>query len=178
MSNSVARPLHHIGYWVDDLEEAAWRAHRDLGIGPFALAPHISFASFVLAGRPVDEPVVFDHSAAFAAWGPIVIELGQVHEIDEGLATAEVYAEADRLGLGAFVLAMGGLVLRAGLIVAPPPVTARRTTFGRAEAGLGAGADAVGRSENRRERTRAGLDAKRDRLARGGVDREEEFPVR
>jgi hypothetical protein len=88
MSNSVARPLHHIGYWVDDVEEAAWRAHRDLGIGPFALAAHISFTGFVLDGRPVDEPIVFDHSAAFAAWGSIVLELGQVHEIDDGLAAA------------------------------------------------------------------------------------------
>lgn len=88
MSNSVARPLHHIGYWVDDLEEAAWRAHRDLGIGPFALAAHISFASFEMAGREPGDAVVFDHSAAFAAWGPIVIELGQVHEIDPGLAAA------------------------------------------------------------------------------------------
>jgi hypothetical protein len=30
--------------------------------------------------------VLFDHSAAFAAWGPIVVELGQVHAIDPRLA--------------------------------------------------------------------------------------------
>jgi Glyoxalase/Bleomycin resistance protein/Dioxygenase superfamily len=88
MSEPQARPIHHIGYWVDDLEEAAWRAHRDLGIGPFALASHISFARFEMAGRSADEPVVFDHSAAFAAWGPIVVELGQVHDIDDELAAA------------------------------------------------------------------------------------------
>ena len=29
---------------------------------------------------------MFDHSAAFAAWGPIVLELGQVHAIDDELA--------------------------------------------------------------------------------------------
>ncbi len=88
MPSVPARPLHHIGYWVDDLEEAAWRAHRDLGVGPFAHAPHISFRTFVMAGRDPGEAVVFDHSAAFAAWGPIVVELGQVHEIDDALAAA------------------------------------------------------------------------------------------
>ena len=31
---------------------------------------------------------MFDHSAAFAAWGPIVVELGQVHAIDDRLAAA------------------------------------------------------------------------------------------
>lgn len=84
---SESHPIHHLGYWVDDLEEAAWRFHRTLGIGPFALASHITFAHFALAGRE-EEPVVFDHSAAFAAWGSVVIELGQVHEIDDDLARA------------------------------------------------------------------------------------------
>jgi hypothetical protein len=37
-------------------------------------------------GRERD--VAFDHSAAFAAWGPIVVELGQVHAIDDRLAKA------------------------------------------------------------------------------------------
>ena len=31
---------------------------------------------------------MFDHSAAFAAWGPVVVELGQVHAIDDRLAAA------------------------------------------------------------------------------------------
>lgn len=85
---AAARPLHHIGYWVEDLEQAAWDLHATLGIGPFALAPHITFTEFVLAGRDPQEPVVFDHSAAFAAWGPTVIEIGQVHDIDPDLADA------------------------------------------------------------------------------------------
>ena len=32
--------------------------------------------------------MTFDHSAAFAAWGPLVLELAQVHDIDDGLAAA------------------------------------------------------------------------------------------
>ena len=47
------------------------------------------FDSFVLCvdGQRYHD-VEFDHSAAFAAWGPIVVELGQVHAIDDRLAVA------------------------------------------------------------------------------------------
>ena len=82
--------LHHVGYWVDDLDEAVTRAIRDLGIGPFLVHEHVTFDQFdcppsIATG---DSPVRFDHTAAFAAWGPVVIELGQVHDIDPGLALA------------------------------------------------------------------------------------------
>lgn len=86
--SDTSRPLHHIGYWVDDLEASAWDLHRTLGIGPFAHAPHITFTEFTMAGRAADLPVVFDHSAAFAAWGSTIIEIGQVHAIDPDLAAA------------------------------------------------------------------------------------------
>lgn len=50
-----------------------------LGVGPFNVIGHVPFDSFVLTadGRE-HRDVVFDHSAAFAAWGPVVVELGQV----------------------------------------------------------------------------------------------------
>ena len=81
--------LHHVGYYVDDLEEAVHRAIRDLGIGPFLRHEHITFDEFTCAeGVPDADPVVFDHSAAFAAWGPLVLELAEVHDIDDGLARA------------------------------------------------------------------------------------------
>ncbi len=81
--------IHHIGYWVDDLGDAQTRWHQDLGVGPFHLIEHVPFDSFTLTldGQP-HEDVVFDHSAAFAAWGPLVVELGQVHAIDDRLAAA------------------------------------------------------------------------------------------
>jgi hypothetical protein len=49
----------------------------------------VAFEEFVLVadGQRYDD-VVFDHSAAFAAWGPVVVELGQVHAIDDRLAAA------------------------------------------------------------------------------------------
>ena len=81
--------LHHIGYWVDDLDAAMTQWTADLGVGPFDVIEHVPFDSFVLEadGRDYDD-VVFDHAAAFAAWGPVVVELSQVHAIDDRLAAA------------------------------------------------------------------------------------------
>jgi catechol 2,3-dioxygenase-like lactoylglutathione lyase family enzyme len=99
------RSLHHVGYWVDDLAAAQARWGSELGVGPFQVIEHVPFDSFALAaapapasasdsdsalsdGGPVRRDVVFDHSAAFAAWGPVVVELDQVHAIDDRLAAA------------------------------------------------------------------------------------------
>jgi hypothetical protein len=83
------QPLHHVGYWVDNLDSALTRWHTDLGVGPFQVIEHVPFEEFVLIvdGQEHDD-VVFDHSAAFGAWGPVVVELGQVHAIDDRLAAA------------------------------------------------------------------------------------------
>jgi catechol 2,3-dioxygenase-like lactoylglutathione lyase family enzyme len=81
--------IHHIGYWVDDLRSAQARWTENLGVGPFQVIEHVPFDSFVLTlGGQQRDHVVFDHSAAFAAWGPLVVELGQVHLIDDCLAAA------------------------------------------------------------------------------------------
>lgn len=90
--------VHHVGYWVDDLDEGIDRAVRTLGVGPFLVHPHVSFDSFVLAdGTVVEDPAYFDHTAAFAAWGPMVIELGVVHSVDPFLAAAYRLG-SDRVG--------------------------------------------------------------------------------
>jgi hypothetical protein len=79
--------LHHLGYWVDDLDAAVEHAAHTLGLGPFLVHRNIRFSSFTLAdGTEITDPAYLDHSAAFAAWGPIVLELGQVHAIDPKLA--------------------------------------------------------------------------------------------
>jgi catechol 2,3-dioxygenase-like lactoylglutathione lyase family enzyme len=81
--------LHHVGYWVDDLAAAMARWQAQLGVGPFQVIEHVRFDEFVLAvGDQRCDTVVFDHAAAFAAWGPVVVELNQVHAIDERLAAA------------------------------------------------------------------------------------------
>jgi len=41
--------LHHIGYWVDDLDAAMKQWSRDLDVGPFSVIEHIAFEQFVLA---------------------------------------------------------------------------------------------------------------------------------
>jgi catechol 2,3-dioxygenase-like lactoylglutathione lyase family enzyme len=82
--------LHHIGYWVDDLDAAMKQWARDLDVGPFEVIEHVTFEEFTLLtpdGRQHGD-AVFDHAAAFAAWGPIVVELNQVHAIDDRLAAA------------------------------------------------------------------------------------------
>jgi hypothetical protein len=81
--------LHHVGYWVGDLGAAMTQWKKDLGVGPFQVIDPVPFDTFVLTvdGRP-EHDVVFDHAAAFAAWGPVVVELGQVHAIDDRLAAA------------------------------------------------------------------------------------------
>jgi hypothetical protein len=81
--------LHHLGYWVDDLAAAQARWQAELGVGPFEVIEHVPFDSFAMAdGERIRPDVVFDHSAAFAAWGPVVVELDQVHAIDDRLAAA------------------------------------------------------------------------------------------
>ena len=81
--------LHHIGYWVEDLDAAMKQWQHDLSVGPFHVIEHVTFEEFVLAiGDEKHDDIVFDHAAAFAAWGPIVVELNQVHAIDDRLASA------------------------------------------------------------------------------------------
>jgi catechol 2,3-dioxygenase-like lactoylglutathione lyase family enzyme len=83
------RPLHHIGYWVDDLDAAIDRAVHTLGVGPFLVHEHVRFDAFRRAdSTPVEDPAFFDHTAAFAAWGPIVLEFDVVHTVDPWLAAA------------------------------------------------------------------------------------------
>ena len=90
--------VHHIGYWVADLDDAVERAVRTLGIGPFLVHRNIRFDRFTLAdGTEIDDPAYLDHTAAFAAWGPIVLELGVVHSIDPALAAA-YRPDPDRIG--------------------------------------------------------------------------------
>lgn len=78
------RPLHHIGYWVGAIDPGMREFADALGVGPFAAMDHVLFAEFAMPGR--DGAIVFDHAAAFAAWGPIVVELNAVHAIDDELA--------------------------------------------------------------------------------------------
>jgi hypothetical protein len=67
--------IHHLGYAVDDLAEGARRWHDIAGIGPFLMLEHVPFDEITLDG----DPVHFDHTAAFAAYGSMFVELQLIH---------------------------------------------------------------------------------------------------
>lgn len=77
MPETARRGLHHIAYWTDDLATAMADAEALLGVGPFRVIEHVPLGDFRFQG----EPAVLDHSAAFAAWGPVLLELNQVHDV-------------------------------------------------------------------------------------------------
>lgn len=68
--------IHHLGYVVDDLAEAARRWHDVAGIGPFLVQEHVPFDGVTADG----EPVVFDHTKAYAAYGSLFVELKVIHD--------------------------------------------------------------------------------------------------
>ena len=67
--------IHHVGYVVEDLGAATERFARDFGAGPFQIMEHIPLEA-TFEGAPAH----YDHSSAFGAWGPILVELTQVHD--------------------------------------------------------------------------------------------------
>lgn len=81
--------LHHLGYVVRDLAEAARRWHELAGVGPFLVIDHVHFDALTVGGRPAS----FDHSTAFAAHGDIFLEIQQIHS-----AAPDAAAEFFRAG--------------------------------------------------------------------------------
>ena len=83
----VASELHHIGYVVEDLRTGVERFAAATGAGPFYAMEHIEFDEVTYRGAAA----VYDHSSAFGRWGPIIVELTQVHDArPAGLADALV----------------------------------------------------------------------------------------
>jgi hypothetical protein len=68
--------IHHVGYVVADLRTGVERFSRDHGAGPFFVMEHIVFDEASYEGAPA----VYDHSSAFGQWGPILLEVTQVHD--------------------------------------------------------------------------------------------------
>jgi methylmalonyl-CoA/ethylmalonyl-CoA epimerase len=80
-------PLHHVGYVVDDLRSGVETFSATYGAGPFFAMEHIAFEEVSY----LDGPARYDHSSAFGQWGPILVELSQVHEAwPDGLAACLV----------------------------------------------------------------------------------------
>jgi catechol 2,3-dioxygenase-like lactoylglutathione lyase family enzyme len=68
-------PIHHVGYYVGDLEAAVAQAVETFGMGPFFRMEHAVFDSVTYEG----EPAAYDHSSAFGQWGDIRVELTVAH---------------------------------------------------------------------------------------------------
>lgn len=69
--------LVQIAYRVDDLEAACHDWAQKVGAGPFLVRRHLP----VVASHN-GEPAVYDHSAAFGQWGPVMLEIIQLHECE------------------------------------------------------------------------------------------------
>jgi catechol 2,3-dioxygenase-like lactoylglutathione lyase family enzyme len=69
---------HHIGYVVDDLATAVERFATTLGAGPFLAIEHMKFDEVTYRGGPA----TYDHSSAFGAYGPLLVEVTQVHSAE------------------------------------------------------------------------------------------------
>jgi Glyoxalase/Bleomycin resistance protein/Dioxygenase superfamily len=90
----VLTAVHHIGYVVEDLRRDVPRFAAATGAGPFFAIEHLVFDEVTYRG----EPAVYDHSSAFGQWGPIIVELTAVHDVEPaGLRDALV---APGAGLG------------------------------------------------------------------------------
>ena len=66
--------LVQIAYRVDDLEAACHEWAQRVGAGPFLVRRHLP-----VVARHNGEPAVYDHSAAFGQWGPVMLEIIQLH---------------------------------------------------------------------------------------------------
>lgn len=69
--------LVQIAYRVDDLEAACHDWAQKVGAGPFLVRRHLP-----VVATHNGEPAVYDHSAAFGQWGPVMLEIIQLHECE------------------------------------------------------------------------------------------------
>lgn len=70
------RSILQIAWVVNDLEEAAHRWHRTMGVGPFLVNRHIALSDARYRGKPSS----VDFSTAVAQAGPVQVELVQQHD--------------------------------------------------------------------------------------------------
>lgn len=72
---ALPRELVQIAYIVPDLEAACRDWAEKAGVGPFLMRPHMD-----IQGTHDGQPARYHHSAAFGQWGPLMLELIEVHE--------------------------------------------------------------------------------------------------
>ncbi len=93
--------IHHIGYVVEDLRSGVERFAEDFGAGPFFGMEHMVFDEVTYRG----EPAVYDHSSAFGSWGPLLVELTEVHDAQPAGFRDALIAPGGGIGHVGFVVA-------------------------------------------------------------------------
>lgn len=74
---SLPAHLVQIAYRVPDLDAACHEWAQKVGAGPFLVRRHMP-----VVATHNGEPAIYDHSAAFGQWGPVMLELIQLHECE------------------------------------------------------------------------------------------------
>ncbi len=69
--------LVQIAYRVPDLEAACHEWATKVGAGPFLVRTHLP-----VTATHNGQEAIYDHSAAFGQWGPVMLELVQLHECE------------------------------------------------------------------------------------------------
>ncbi len=72
------RPIVHIGYSVENIQQAVEFFASGMGAGPFFLMKDIRIPHLWNANGPI----VWEHSAAFGQWGEVGIELQETHRLE------------------------------------------------------------------------------------------------
>jgi methylmalonyl-CoA/ethylmalonyl-CoA epimerase len=94
------RPILHIGYSVDDLEQAVDFLVESLGAGPFFLMRNIRIPEL----RNAAGPIVWEHSAVFGQCGNINIELQQTDRLEPANAFGPTYERRNQFNHVAYVV--------------------------------------------------------------------------
>ena len=66
-----------VAYRVNDLEAACHEWATRVGAGPFLVRNHLP-----VVATHNGQPAIYDHSAAFGQWGPVMLELIALHECE------------------------------------------------------------------------------------------------
>ena len=74
-ASTLPTELVQIAFTVPDLEAACREWAERVGAGPFLIRQHMQ-----VNATHDGEPAIYDHSAAFGQWGPLMLELVELHE--------------------------------------------------------------------------------------------------
>ena len=100
MPTIFGRPIVHVGYSVDSIEQAVEFLTRGLGSGPFFLMKNIRIPEL----RNAAGPIIWEHSAAFGQSGNMNIELQQTDRLEPGDAFGSTYERRNQFNHVAYVV--------------------------------------------------------------------------